>query len=325
MSTEATTFDMNSAAGAFDALLSEEASGEQHTEETAEQVAERLAAEDANASNEDESKEKIDDSQEDDKVEQPETVTIEVDGKPVEMSKAELAEAVKGQMRQQDYTQKTMAVAEERKAAQAEQQAARAEREKLANQLHVYTVQQQGALSHIEAQMTDELLQSDPVQYLALERTLKKGQADLAKASSDLAELQKQYQVEQQDNARRFMTDQLSTLVAKVPEWKDGAKMQSDMKQIESFMESVGYKADDGMFLLDARTIMMARDAMKYRDLMQRATKATAKVAAAPPKVERPGVAAPQKGGNEAFDSAVKKLNKTGKINDAAAAFAALM
>lgn len=312
--------DMGGAAGVFETLLGEEQ--DTGAEETPEAAAERLAAEEANA----EQDVPENGEQDPDQPEAPDTVTIEVDGKPVQMTKAELAEAVKGQMRQADYTQKTMVTAEEKKAAQAEKQAAAAEREKLANQLQTYSVQQQGALANIEAQLTDELLQSDPLRYLELERIHKKGQADLAKASADLTAMQQQYQAEQAERQKEFQQSQHQALLDKLPTWKDPAKAKEEVGKISKHMQSHGFTDAEIGNLYDHRIVLAMRKAMLYDDLMERATKAPARVAAAPAKVERPGVAAQQPHGNEARVQAMKRLEKGGgKVADAAAAFASIM
>ena len=55
-------------------------------------------------------------------------VTVEVDGKQVTLTKAQIAEAYKSGLRQSDYTKKTTEAAEHRKAADAEIQKAQTER-----------------------------------------------------------------------------------------------------------------------------------------------------------------------------------------------------
>lgn len=315
--------DMGGASDAFDVLYG----GDQpQAEETQESAAERLAAEEATSGQGEEQDPPNGDEIDPELPGEPETVTIEVDGKPVQMTKADLAEAVKGQMRQADYTQKTMAAAEEKRAAQAEKQAAVAEREKLATQLHTYSVQQQGALANIEAQLTEELLHNDPVQYLALERTLRKGQADLVKANTELQELQQQYQAEQAQQMTEYKQAQHQALLDKLPHWKDQSKAKEEAAKIQAYLGTQGFDGQELGQIGDHRLVVLARKAMLHDDLMDRASKATKKVATAPAKVERPGVAAPQAHGNEARVQAIKRLEKGGgKVADAAAAFASMM
>lgn len=286
-------------------------------EETEESTAERLAAEHAKGAT------PTDEDAAPEAQANSEKITIEVDGKMVELSKNDLPELYKNGLRQKDYTAKTMEVSEQRKAAEAETAKARGEREKLANQLHTYTMQTQAALSNIEAQLTDELLQSDPVHYLTLERTLRKGQADLIKANSDLGELQKQHQAEQAEQHRAYQQSQQQALLAKLPEWKDGAKAKEEAGKIQQYLTSQEFSAQDIGQLEDHRFIVLARKAMMYDGLMERVGKATKTVAAAPAKVERPGVA--QVAPTDGRTQGMKKLTQTGSVRDAGALIAGLI
>lgn len=306
------------AASAFEAL---ESGAIEAANETPETAAERLAAEELQSNTQESDGEEVD-AQESEEAPEPDAVTIEVDGKPVKMTKAELAEAVKGSMRQADYTQKTMAAAAEKTAAQAEKQAAVAEREKLANQLHVYSVQMQGALANTEAQLTDQLWNEDPVKYLELERTLKKGQADLSKANDDLSALQQQHQAEQAEQRKAFQQSQHQALLGKLPDWKDPVKAKEEAGKIATYLGTQDFSGQDLNALEDHRLVVLARKAMMYDSLMERAGKAATKVAAAPAKVERPGVAAKQTTSQDVRQKQMARLGKTGKISDAAAIFA---
>lgn len=311
--------DAHSAASAFESI---EAGAQEVIDETPEAAAERLAADELQAT-EEVAPEEDAGKEESEEAPEPDAVTIEVDGKPVKMTKAELAEAVKGSMRQADYTQKTMAAAAETKAAQAEKQAASADRAKLANQLHVYSVQASGALDSIRAQMTDQLIQEDPQQYMILQRTLEQGQADLAKANADLGELQKQYQAEQAEQRSAYQQSEQQAMLAKLPEWKDSAKAKAEVDKIQQYLSNQGFNGDEIGQIEDHRLVLMARDAMLYKSLMERAGSAAKKVVAAPPKVERPGVAVQTKP-KTAGDVAMRKLNQSGKLSpsDAGALFA---
>jgi len=320
---ETGSLDMGAASDAFETMFG----GEVPAEETQESAAERLAAEEAAGEAPQEPPADGDEqAQDDDKPAEPETVTIEVDGKPVQMTKEAIAEAIKGQMKAADYTQKTMALSEQQKAAAAEKEAAKNERNELAHKLNAYLIQADGNLTHIESQLTDELLNTDPVGYLALERTLRKGQAEQAKAKQDMKDLYDQAVADQQETSKNFIKEQHDILVAKLPEWKDPEKMKTGMGQLDNYLKERGYKAEDGMAILDARLLLMANDAMKYRDLMERASKASKKVVAAPAKVERTGTPTQRNGAAETRAAALNKLSKGGgKISDAAAAFASFM
>jgi hypothetical protein len=256
--------------------------------------------------------------------EQPaqDALTIEVDGKQVTLTKAELAEAYKNGLRQQDYTRKTMEAAETRKTADAELQQARAERAQLAQQLNTFSIQADGDIQQLQAALTDELWESDRDQYLNYERILKQRQALKAQADQRLQHLNAQFQQEQAQATQEYMRQQHQALLDKLPAWKDPAKAKQEASDIKAYLISQGLTEQEAEFT-DHRHVLLARKAMLHDALMERASKATKKVAALPRMVERPGVAAPSK--PDGRTEPMKRLAKTGSINDAAAAFNAIL
>ena len=92
-----------------EAAAEPEAQTEAQTETPAETTEAEATAESAEAATEDDG-----------------AITVEIDGKPVTLTKEQISEAYKSGLRQADYTRKTMEVAETRKAAQAEAEKAKA-------------------------------------------------------------------------------------------------------------------------------------------------------------------------------------------------------
>lgn len=271
------------------------------SEESEEDIAARLAAEEANPTpNED-------------------VISIEVDGKPVQIKKSELPDLYKGNLRQSDYTQKTMQAAETRKAAEAEVQQARAEREHYARELSNFMITNESLLREQEKVLTQELLNSDPVEYLTQQRILQERQANLGKAQQELQRLQAQYQQEQTEAKKNYDAQQLEQLYAKLPEWKDPAKVKADGEKIREHLVANEFTPEEIGNLGDHRVILMARKAMLYDSLMARAKEATQKVKAAPTMVERPGT--PQQNTVDARTKAMRDLKKSGGSVDAAANF----
>lgn len=314
--------DPGSGATLFSSFLGGEAQAESGNSESEEDAAERLAAEEAAAGANQNTASDPDDKQQSQQADDSttDTVTFQVDGKDVTLTKAELAELHKGGLRQQDYTKKTMEVAETRKTADAEIQQARAERESYAQQLHAFALTQESIIAEAGKVLTQELLDRDPVEYLSQQRILQERQANLAKAQQELQRIGAERQQEQQNANQDFLKAQYQVLIDKLPDWKDPEKQKASWTAIESFMGERGFTAADGRTVLDARVILLANDAMKYRDLMKRAAEAGKKVAKVPPKVERPGVTpiSPTDGRT----AAMKRLEKSGSPRDAAALFA---
>lgn len=284
----------------------------QQATETPEAAAERLLTEDANqnqpADGEAPEVEAVDS-----------TIEIEVDGKPVKLTKAELAEHYKNGLRQKDYTQKTMEAAEHRKAADIEVQKARAERENYAQQLHNFALTSEAILADQQKSLTEELLRSDPVEYMALERTFRQRQADLARAQQELQRINGERQQEAAQQEAQYRAEQLEKLTAALPEWKDPAKAKLEAGKISEYLQAQGWTPEDIGALADHRHVLAARKAMLYDQLMTRAKEAAGKVKAAPPKVERPGTA--QVAPTDGRTTLMKQLKATGSKDVAAQLF----
>ena len=96
-----------------------------------------------------------------------EMVEIDVDGYKVALPKDKAAKLEAERLMQADYTKKTMAAAEERKAAQAESQRALQERQAYAQNLTRMQAQLEGALAEQNQSVNwQQLLETDPQQYL---------------------------------------------------------------------------------------------------------------------------------------------------------------
>lgn len=250
---------------------------------------------------------------------EPDKFTIKVDGKDVTLTSAEMAGHVKNGMRQQDYSRKTAEVAEQRKAADAETAQARAQRDQYAAKLDAFSSHTHYELNALQGQLTDELLQSDPVAYLQIQRTAETRQAQLQQAQQELQQINGQRQQEHATALKSHMEAQHQALLDKLPEWKDRVKAEAEAAKIKSYLATEGF-APEEMSITDHRSILLARKAMLYDSLMARAKDTQSKVAKAPPKVERPGT--PSVGATDGRTAAMRGLTKTGSRDAAARVFA---
>ncbi|MDE2098903.1 MAG: hypothetical protein KGL39_16740 [Patescibacteria group bacterium] len=220
-------------------------------------------------------------------IEPPETITIEVDGKPVELTKAELAEHYKSGLRQADYTKKTMEAAEVRKAAEAETAKAREERAQYAAKLNDTAMQLRAVLQ--DQPDWQQLLSADPVEYLKQQHLFNQRQAALSQV------MQQQKTVEAQENAERekafedFLSQQRTELLAKLPDWKDPAKESAEKNAIAEYLLKQGFDKKAISGITDHRAVILGRKAMLYDAMMEKANAAAKKVAAAPTRVIKSG------------------------------------
>lgn len=311
-STESSTpLNIDGAAGVFAEML-EPSNEVERKEEGAAADPEARANEDAEPV--------ADDAQADDG---SEDVTIEVDGKTVTLKKAELADAYKNGLRQSDYTKKTMEVAEQRRAAEAEVAQARAEREAYAVNLQKLSAQLEGVLEQQASIDWQALLESDPVEYLRQQNLFQQRQAAYQRTQQAQAQLMEIAQAEHVQMQSMTLAQQQEVLLAKLPEWRDASKAKAEKAAISDYLREQGFEAAAIQNINDHRAVLMARKAMLYDQMVGKASAAAKRVSAAPQRVVTPGG-----GGQTRIDgrsSAMQRLGKSGRVEDAAAVFASIL
>ena len=248
------------------------------------------------------------------------TVTVKIDGKDVELP---LSELKNGYQRQADYTRKTMEISEQRKAAEAQIAQAHQERQAYAQNLHRMQVQLEGTLQQQQQINWEELLQSDPVEYLKQQHQAQARQAQLGQVYAEQQRVAALQQAEAQQAQMRHLQSQQQDLLAKLPEWRDDAKSRAEKVAIRDYLAEQGYEADAINNIADARAVILARKAMLYDQMVGKASAAAKKVSTLPSKVERPGTG--ENPGLDRRSSAYQKLSKSGRTEDAAALFATIL
>ena len=250
-------------------------------------------------------------------------VTVEIDGKTVELTKAQIAEAYKAGLRQADYTKKTQEIAEQRKTAEAETAKAREERSRYAEGL-------QKAASLLEAQLQEQqqidwqkLLESDPVEYLKQQHLAQARQAQLQQTYQQKQQLDAQAQAEHQAALKVHVESQRSELIAKIPEWKDEAAMKAGATELREYLKTQGLTEQEIYSVTDHRAIVQSYKAMKYDQMMAKASAAAKKIATTPQRVERP--AGGESKGIDKRTAAFQRLSKSGSVDDAASVFASMI
>ncbi|WP_288082243.1 hypothetical protein [Pseudomonas sp.] len=253
-----------------------------------------------------------------------EMVEIDVDGYKVALPKDKAEKLEAERLMQADYTKKTMAAAEERKAAQAQSQQALQERQAYAQNLSRMQAQLEGALAEQNQSVNwQQLLETDPQQYLQQKHLWEQRQAALQQTYAQQQHLASIHQAEQQQRFQSHLQAQQQELLAKLPEWKDESKAKAEKVALREYLLSQGYDAQSVSNVADAKAVLLARKAMLYDQMISKAQVATKKVATLPSKVERPG-----SGANPSLDKrsgAFQRLSKSGSVDDAAAVFATLL
>ena len=95
-------------------------------------------------------------------------------------------------------------------------------------------------------------------------------------------------QAQQQGMAQRARAEE-QALLARLPEWRNAEKALPEKQAIaRDLTDAYGFTAEEVGSLIDHRMLLVARDAMKYRELQRTKGEKTKQVRAAPPVV-KPG------------------------------------
>ena len=239
--------------------------------------------------------------------------TVKVRGEEREVTLRELQD---GYSRTEDYRAKTAEVAEQRRVAERERSefAARAQQlDGLLQQAPFDPVLAQG-------QKTDwtSLARENPAEYVARDAEYK-------------ARLHYWQQVSQQAEHARVQTAQQRQAEGEkrmrelVPEWADDGKRKQLQAGIAKTLEAVGFTQDEYAGVTDPRVLMIARDAMLYRQMQSDRKAADAKRSAPPPpRTMAPGTTQANPT-NSAAKALLKTAARTGRVDDQVNAILAAM
>jgi len=295
------SLDVNQAASALMGLMGDSEEAEQgQTEEQPEE----LQASDEVEYSEEESEE------------QPKPrYKVKASGEEVEV---ELDELIKGYQQGTDYTKKSQALAEQRKAIEAERshlEYVKQERQAYAQKLQALdsflTQQHQGVDLEV-------LKETDPIGYAVAVAEQSQREKQLAVVRNEQQRIAQQQQAEQQASLQNHLRQESEKLVSLIPEL---ATPQGDAvrKQIRDYAKSVGWSDQELSSVYDSRAVMTLYKAMKYEQLQKSKPELNKKLVAAP-KMMRSGTSAPQARSSQ-DKQVMQRLRETGKVSDAAKAF----
>lgn len=240
------------------------------------------------------------------------TYTVKVRGAEVKVT---LDELQRGYSRTEDYKAKTAELAEQRRAAEQTKAefAARAQRlDEALSQAPFDPVLAEGMKTDWQA-----LARENPAEYVA------------RRAEFD-GKIQRVQQIQQmrEDAARQSAQQRLAESDARmreaVPEWADEGKRKALQSDLARTLEGYGFAPDEFRHVADHRVLLVARDAMLYRQMQDQRKAAEAKKAAPPPpRTVTPG--APQ--GKTTSPQVRDLINKakSGRTEDQVAAAMALL
>jgi hypothetical protein len=306
-----TQLDVGGAADAIMGLMGTEEGSEQEQPET------QLEANDSEAESEESYDEsEVEQDEGEDEQEEPPKYRVKAAGEEREVT---LDELIKSYQLGTDYTKKSQAVAEERKAVEAERQRieeARYLRDQYAERLQVI---EQMLNQQPETENLDYLKETDPIGYAVKVAELSQREKQLAQVRAEQARIAEQQQREQQEQLGQVVQAESRKLAEVIPEYADPQKGETLRRELREFGLKAGFSDQELANVYDSRAVLTLYKAMQYDKLQSAKPSITKKVNEAP-KVMKSGVSQPRDGNDE-----IKKLKarakQTGRVADAAKAF----
>lgn len=297
--------------GAANAFLSmmerEEGSQEEQPESEPE-------ANESEAESDDESE--VEQDEDSEEQEQP-TYRVKAAGEEREVT---LDELIKSYQLGTDYTKKSQAVAEERKAVEAERQAvqeAKALRDTYAQRLEMI---EQMLQPQQEQENLEYLKETDPIGYSVKVAEIVQRDKQLAAVQAERSRIQQQQEQDRQAQMQHMVAEEMQKLSSVIPEFTDPAKGETIRNDIRAFGKQIGFSDQELAAVYDSRAVLTLYKAMQYDKLVASKPAITKKVNEAP-KAIKPGVSKPRDSNAEEIRKLKARVKSSGSPRDAASVF----
>lgn len=219
-----------------------------------------------------------------------------------------------------DYTQKTQALAEQRKAIEAEKAAveqAKTLRDQYAQRLELIekVLGEQNKTEDFES-----LKETDPIGYAVKVAEQTQREKQLAAVRDERIRLAQQQQTEHQQRLQHFLAEEQQKLATAIPEFADPQKGEEVRRDIRTYAKGIGFSDEELSQVYDSRAVLTLWKASQYDRLISQKPEVAKRVAEAP-KTFKPGVGKVSNPDQEAVKQDRNKLRKTGRARDAASLF----
>ena len=307
-----------SAANAIEAMMSVDDGEQQNLEAQVEEEQSESDPSDDDVSINDEDaveeEESLDEESEEDEDEEqqdePQKFTVKVDGNEIEVTLEELQQ---GYSRTSDYTKKTQALAQERKAAQAELEAIRTERQQYSQLLGA--LQQQLAQAEQPVDI-DALYESDPIEWVRQKELQREKAEKMVAIQAEQQRLTQLQQAEQQQQMREFLETQKNILLEKVPELRDPKFAQAEKARWIEAGKSVGFSDQELNNVTDHRVLLALKRIADFNGIQQK--RQTMKPVQQTQKTVKPGTVRTPNQRNSEVKKSHQRLKQSGNVKDAA-------
>ena len=297
--------------GAADAIM-----GLMGGQEGSEQEQPEVQAEANDSEAESEEYSEVEQEDEQDEQEEPQTFRVKAAGEEREVT---LDELIKSYQLGTDYTKKSQAVAEDRKAVEAERQRveeARYMRDQYAERLQII---EQMLNQQPETENLDYLKENDPIGYAVKVAEMSQREKQLAQVQMERQRIAQQQQQEQQEHLGYVIQAEARKLAEAIPEYADPQKGEIARRELREFGQRLGFSEQELSGVYDSRQVLTLWKAMQYDKLQSSKPGITKRVNEAP-KVVKSGVSQNRESSDE-LRKAKARAKQTGRVADAAKAF----
>lgn len=273
-----------------------------------EEVEEESAETSEDDADEVESEDEDEGAEESEADEQPQVFSVKVDGETKEVTLDELTRSYSGQAYIQKGMQENATTRKELEAQAADLQAAQ--------QRFVETVQklQASGLKQPPQAPDPKLLDTDPIAYMQADARYKAEQAEFDAQQKEISEVQKRRDAEMERQRQGYLKAQMQELQTRVPEFADPKASEAlKAKLLATGNEVYGFSAEELGAVMDARTIQVLVDAVRWREAQS--GKAEAKKKPTPPKSIKPTGRRTQPA-DVTRKKLVAQAKKSGKLED---------
>jgi len=243
---------------------------------------------------------------------------LTVNGQEVEVTLDELR---KGYSRQQDYTQKTEKLSQDRKSVDQlkndftrQSEEAKIKRDQYEKQLQVLSEQLKASEKKVDL---DKLYENDPAEYVRVKAEQDRQKELLNSAIQEKERIQAEKQEEYNRTYSNYLEQQRELLSKKLPIYADKDKGPEFVKNLTNFAKEIGYSDQEISQLVDHRAVMMLANAYRYDKLKKanlknkKVTKVSKVISSSSPKVQDDSDVVKR------MNSKKATLKKTGKVADA--------
>jgi hypothetical protein len=307
--------------GAANAILglmgSDDGSEQEQPEAQAEANDSEAESDESESSYEESDESEVEQDDGDEEQQEPQKFRVKAAGEEREVT---LDDLIRSYQLGTDYTKKSQAVAEERKAVEAERQRieeARSLRDQYAERLQVI---EQMLNQQPQEENLDYLKENDPIGYAVKVAELSQREKQLAQVQAERQRIAEQQQRERQEELGKVVQAEARKLAEALPEYADPQKGETIRQQLREFGLKAGFSDSELANVYDSRAVLTLWKAMQYDKLQSAKPSITKKVNEAP-KVMKSGVSQPRDSGSEELRKLKARAKQSGRVADAARAF----